>query len=112
MRRPGRTSRLVREAHPEVPAGELHRRMKYGVYRVEPAAGAGTPVATPTLEGATAAAGTTAGDGDVATRVVIIDRHFVTCSVSAGRSAGASETFRVAWTSNGSSTRSEGDISW
>src|SRR5262249_43539675 len=82
------------------------------VQRVAPGAAAGTPLATPTFAGATAAAGTTVGEGDAATRVVIIDRHLVTCSVSAGRSAAPSETFRVACTSNGSSTRSEGDISW
>ena len=57
------------------------------------------------------AAGTTAGEGVAATRVVIIDRNFVTCSVSAGLSAAVRFTFVVACTSNGSSTRSDGDIS-
>jgi len=84
-----------------------------GAQRPEPATGAGAPVTTPTLGGGvTAAAGTTVGEGLAATRVVIIDRHRVTCSVSAGRSSAGRFTFFVAWTSNGSSTRSEGDISW
>ena len=80
-----------------------------GAQRPEPATGAGAP----TLGGGVrVAAGTTVGEGLAATRVVIIDRHRVTCSVSAGRSSAGRFTFFVAWTSNGSSTRSEGDISW
>ena len=81
-----------------------------GRYREGAGAGPEPPDATP--RAGAAAAGTTAGDGFVATRVVMIDRNFVTCSVSAGLSAAARFTFCVGCTSKGSSTRSEEDISW
>ena len=108
--------------------GRRHRRRRRSSRRAPPGRRAGSErpgCSSPALYGRgqgtvttrgqrTAAAGGVAAPvpGVTATVLTIIDRHLVTCSVSAGRSAAGSVTLRVGWTSNGSSTRSEGDISW